>query len=160
MQLRKGFMRFHRLGPVKFHEQKDVPHAPEKSGIWAFAYPYFDWSFVGQQYYKHLPKHVGVDWEKQEEWLKKNKHKVARRSSFWYSGDLYCHFLPSGEVGTDSTYYSLYDPDWILTDAMVFAKLLRKAGVDSHSVGGLKPSPTIAEVFIPRGRGVIRHNAP
>lgn len=164
MQLRKGFMRFHRLGPIKFHKQKGVPHAPERWGIWAFPYPYFDWSFVGQQYYKHLPKDAAIDWDKQEAWLKRNRHKVARLSSFWYSGDVYSHFLPSGEVGVDSRWYYEDEVDWNLTDVTNLARLLRQAGVDRREVAGeykgFKPSNTFSEVFIPRGRGVIRHNVP
>lgn len=163
MQIRKGFMKFVRLGPIKFNKQVGVPHAPEKWGIWAFPDPYFTWEYAMQQYYDHMPFEAKVDWEKGEEWLKNNRHKVARKSTFWYRGNVYCHFLPNGELGVDSRMYSIVDPDWTLMDVTTYAKLLKKHRIDQRGVGEYKDfkyDTEFSEVFIPRGEGRIRHNAP
>lgn len=163
MEIRKGYMKFVRLGPIKFNKQVDVPHAPEKWGIWAFPDPYFTWFYARQQYFNHLPKDAMLDWDAQEEWLKKNRHKVARKSTFWYSGNIYCHFLPNGELGVDSSFYEDGGVDWTLMDVTVYARLLKKYRIDQRGVGeynNVKTSTEFSEVFIPRNEGFIRHNAP
>lgn len=163
MEMRKGFMKFVRLGPIKFNKQVGVPHAPEKWGIWAFPDPYFTWDYGMHQYYNHMPIDIQVDWEKQQEWLKKNRHKVARKSTFWYRGNVYCHFLPNGDLGLDSSFYHDGGVDWTLMDVTTYARLLKKSRIDQRGVGeyeNVKFSTEFSEVFIPRNEGIIRHNSP
>lgn len=53
---RDGYMRFVRLGPIKFTEQSRWGHAPAPKGLWAFPYPYFDMFFAYHKYEDLLPK--------------------------------------------------------------------------------------------------------
>ena len=100
-----------------------------------------------------------------EEWIKKIGKKVLPLREFWYSGEIYTHFNQDGSVGScgmDST-----DPEtgWTLMSTTNLAKLLSKnesvVGFDGHYDGAGKPltfnySKDHLEIFIPRGKGVIR----
>ena len=161
IQTRKGYMRFCRVGPIKFHKQKGVPHAPANWGIWAFPYPYMDLSYVAQQWMKHMPSHTSL--EEWELWIKEHGRKFARPSTFWYSGDLYSHFLPNGEIGVDSGMYDEEPVDWTLMDAMTYARMVRRNRPDSYETWEdmrMKTNIEFTEVFIPRGAGRIRHSTP
>lgn len=56
IQVRQGAVLFHRVGKLTPVVQTDNPRAPEKKGIWAFPWPYFEEDLVWQQYEAIMPK--------------------------------------------------------------------------------------------------------
>lgn len=219
-ELRKGFLKLQRLGPVKFAEQSRwVARAPESIGMWAFPSPHFDIFFAYHKYTDLAPKelrgrqpknakwytkdyrgdipleaiefhevdHYGEKLERafyrdeqgelveadvraawheaKDNWVKNVGEKILPLREFWYSGELYTHFLADGAVG--SAPMSSKDPgaEWSLMSTHKFASLLKKPGNvrggDGQFDGDGKPSSMRyssdhLEVFIPRGKGLIR----
>jgi len=73
IQLRKGFLRLQRLGPVKFTEQSRwAGRAPEAKGLWAFPYPHFDIFFAYHKYTDLAPKELRSDNPKDPKWYLKD----------------------------------------------------------------------------------------
>ena len=56
-QLRKGYLKLQRQGSLKLAKQKNE-RAPERRGLWAFPWPYFDQFFTYHRYLEFLPKHL------------------------------------------------------------------------------------------------------
>lgn len=218
-EYRKGFLKLQRLGPVKFGEQSRWSvRAPERVGMWAFPYPFFDIFFAYHKYTDLAPKELRGRWpsaaswytrgwdddelleavefadverygavesrpfyrdengelkeafvsgkwhEAKDNWVESVGKKVLPLREFWYSGELYTHFLPDGEVGNAPMSARDEGVEWSLMHTDKLARLLQKPGsvVYSESVGpdGKPRTYSFAkdhlEVFIPRGKGVIR----
>lgn len=56
-QLRKGYLKLQRQGPLTLAKQ-DNERAPERHGIWAFPWPYFDVFFTHHRYRELLPRRL------------------------------------------------------------------------------------------------------
>jgi len=68
-EIRKGFMRFQRLGPIEFGDQSRWSiRAPESSGLWAFPYPHFDIFYAYHRYVDLLPKKYRETFPKDPSW--------------------------------------------------------------------------------------------
>lgn len=227
-EFRKGFMRFQRLGPIKFGEQSRWSvRAPEGNGLWAFPYPHYDAFFAYHRYMDILPKELKggrstdpkwwrrdrapgeepyggsyeipseydrgdypvarmeeIHWagdgrdrhptngyvisefyKAQDEWVETVGKRVLPLREFWYSGELYSHFTPAGDVGNYTVSALEEGNEWSVLTTERLAQILKKPGsviaMDSHDGSGKPRSYQFAtdhlEVFIPRGRGVIRH---
>jgi hypothetical protein len=66
-----GAVKVTRFGHLNPRDQKVGPfkdRAPENKGIWAFAYPYFDWFFAAHKWDEVVPKHL-VDFDVETEGL-------------------------------------------------------------------------------------------
>lgn len=71
-ELRKGFLKFQRLGPVKFGEQSRWSvRAPKSEGMWAFPYPHFDPFFAYHRYRDLMPKDLQADYPKATRWWRR-----------------------------------------------------------------------------------------
>lgn len=165
LQIRNGFMKFTRLGPVKFTEQSRWSgRAPQRQGLWAFPAPYFDMFYAYHKYTDLLPKRYRtdswgvptdprwfvapdteesiapvytadgeVDWEQceiasafyeeRDRWLQKVGRRVLPMRSFWYSGNLYTHFLPGREIG-ESGVFGGDGMDWTVMSVSELAKCI------------------------------------
>jgi len=107
---------------------------------------------------------IGEFWREQERWIETVAKKVEPLREFWYRGDLYTHFLPDGSVGEWTSSSQDEGNEWTLMDTDRFARLLKKPGSVVGSEGyrddgrpaTIQFSKDHLEVFIPRGRGVIR----
>lgn len=109
--------------------------------------------------------YVSGKWhEAKDRWVETVGKKVLPLREFWYSGELYTHFLPDGEVGNAPMNSGAENVEWSLMHTDKLARLLRKPGsvVYSESVGPDGKPRTYSyakdhlEIFIPRGKGVIR----
>lgn len=194
IEIRKGFVKMARVGPVKFHRQKGVPHAPENWGIWAFPYPFQDEYFTSGILEKYLPislrksfmnklydeqmkdditdeRYQEIDsylydvWDRRDAWIAKHKHSLVKTSTFWYKGDMYTHISQSGEVLTSSDLYHIIPPEWSLLDTSTYKKLVDKTGPSGYTHHkelnmSMRCSTSYLEVFIPRNKGIIKHNEP
>lgn len=88
-EVRKGFLRLQRLGPVKFGEQSRWSlRAPESNGLWAFPYPHFDAFYAYHRYMDILPKDLKGDYPRDLKWWRRKREKGEER----YSG---IHEVPS-----------------------------------------------------------------
>lgn len=218
-ELRKGFLKLQRLGPIKFGEQSRWSvRAPESVGMWAFPKPHFDLFYAYHKYtdlapkelrgaYPKNPEWYQRDWDDdtpvsaiefhevdrwgesvnrpfyrdeagelkeaytrsgwhtaKEQWVENVGKKILPLREFWYSGDLYTHFLHDGEVGAYTIDSAGEGNRWTLMNVEKLARLMSKPGgviaAEGHGPDG-KPatysfSKDHLEVFIPRGRGVIR----
>jgi hypothetical protein len=103
--------------------------------------------------------------QEKEDWINTVGKKILPMREFWYSGDLYTHFNHGGSVGNWTMNSGQVGNDWTLMDVSKLAALMTKPGgvaeFDGHYDGDGKPrlfdySKDHLEVFIPRGRGVIR----
>lgn len=56
LQVRKGALLLWRLGTINFGEQSRWSRAPQKKGLWAFPWPYYDMFLTYHQYRDRLPK--------------------------------------------------------------------------------------------------------
>lgn len=75
-EVRKGFLRLQRLGPVKFGEQSRWSlRAPEATGLWAFPYPHFDLFYAYHRYMDILPKGLKGDYPKDLKWWRRKREK-------------------------------------------------------------------------------------
>lgn len=115
-ELRKGFLKFQRLGPVKFGEQSRWSvRAPRSEGLWAFPYPHFDPFFAYHRYRDLLPKDFRSDYPKATKWWR----RYPEPGEPPYEGS---YELPSevDESGRDSGSYpvtSLDEIQWALSES-------------------------------------------
>lgn len=74
-QLRNGFMKMTRLGPIKPYKQdRSSPRVPARRGFWAFPWPYYDEFYTYHRYRDAMPKRLQKatdpswyrDWETDE----------------------------------------------------------------------------------------------
>ena len=71
-EFRKGFLKFQRLGPVKFGEQSRWSvRAPRSEGMWAFPAPHFDPFFAYHRYRDLMPKDLRADYPKATKWWRR-----------------------------------------------------------------------------------------
>lgn len=79
-EIRKGFMRFQRLGPVKFGEQSRwSARAPESNGLWAFPFPHFDLFYAYHRYMDLLPKELQARRPLHPKWWRRERAKGEPR---------------------------------------------------------------------------------
>lgn len=64
-----GYLKMTRLGPPKLVKQKNNRRAPEKFGMWAFPWPYYDEFFVYHRYLDLLPKEFRGQVPTDPKWL-------------------------------------------------------------------------------------------
>lgn len=161
--VRNGFVQFWRLGRLSFANQNRWLHAPESSGMWAFPWPFFDYYYAAHQHYDILPKKLANEGTPEEisSWLKNVAPRVVPLRKFWYRGDVYSHMAPLSQKGDDTLMRSL--SSWGLIDVERFAVKLRTTGYQYGFETGqygqatsYRASIDHMEVFIPRGRGIIR----
>lgn len=75
-EIYKGFMKFQRLGPVKFGEQSRWSiRAPESNGLWAFPFPHFDLFYAYHRYMDLLPKDLQGIYPKNPKWWRRELSK-------------------------------------------------------------------------------------
>lgn len=73
-EIRKGFIRFQRLGPVKFGEQSRWSvRAPESTGLWAFPFPHFDLFYAYHRYMDLLPKELQGQRPSHPKWWRRER---------------------------------------------------------------------------------------
>lgn len=159
--VRNGYMKFLRLGPVKFGKQDRWAQAPQKRGLWAFPYPFYDEFFTYHRYQDLLPKQLHREnldpydspYDKQDEWINRVGKKVVRVREFWYSGYLYTHF--NGNIP--------HQLGWNLMSTDRLAATIRKSGgshlYEKHQDGRVSVAATSVdhlEVFIAPGHGRIK----
>lgn len=79
-EIRKGFMRFQRLGPVKFGEQSRwSTRAPGSSGLWAFPFPHFYLFYAYHRYLDLLPKELQGRRPTHPKWWRRERLKGEPR---------------------------------------------------------------------------------
>lgn len=176
MEVRKGYMKFQRLGPIQHTKQKKGGHAPEKLGIWAFPYPFFDMLYAAHKYEKIAPKWIYNQPEDMDEeawesaydrWWKKDCLQIMKPTTFWYRGDLYSHILHNGDIGVDSSllgFVNTEDITWTMMDTGLFHEHLKRINpgrkVKSGPGKGMPYSTEFTEVFIPARSGSLRSSTP
>ena len=108
---------------------------------------------------------TGEYYEAREKWVTEVGKKILPMREFWYSGELYTHFKHDGSVGDYTMNSDGEGNEWSLMDTTKLARLMSKPGgvvySDGAHTGDGKPrtfsyAQDHLEVFIPRGRGVIR----
>ncbi len=168
MIVRNGYMKFWRLGPIEFGEQSRWGRAPKSRGMWAFPYPFYDVFFTYHKYLDLLPKRLkdekDVTYEEQEQWIKTVGRKVLPIREFWYRGDVYTHFTPSGAVADPGTLSG--KTDWSITDVTRLKKFITSSGgnsslyryAENEKPVKVRTSVDHLEVFIAPNMGTIRHN--
>lgn len=196
LMVRQGYLKFMRLGPVEFGEQSRWAHAPERFGMWAFPWPYFEMFYAYHKYLDLLPKELRLDerrrpplsgytndegktprsyaeveagdfypsgewFTKRDQWVETVGKRILPMRTFWYRGDLYSHFLPSGEVGGYSMVSGdVEGTDWSLMSTDAFVRFTKSTHGDrqvySKSMVPARSGSDHLEVFIPRKRGTIR----
>ena len=125
--------------------------------MWAFPYGLGDAFYYTHQWTDRLPNRLqrrppgGDDSEELEQeraaWLRQARHDHPLRH-FWYAGDLYCHFAPTGQL--------LGSGRWARMDALRYAELVISAGTDRYwfrdDIGQLRQQrdSDLLEVFLPR----------
>jgi hypothetical protein len=101
--------------------------APERRGIWAFPFPYYDDFFGSHKFEDVLPQHLrqaalkslylqmesygredprslaleeerNRRWAEREGWLRAHSSAVMPVRRFWWRGDIYTRFTPDGSV--------------------------------------------------------------
>lgn len=179
LQVRNGYVKMWRLGTLKFGEQSRWSRAPRNRGMWAFPYPFYDPFFTYHQYTDLVPKRLrelknedyeGMSWEEMSElsdardkWVKEVGQKVLPVREFWYSGELFSHFTPAGEVG-DTGLFHAPDVHWSVMDATKFAKHIVSSGADhgfyrfkeTEPFSRVRTSIDHMEVFIAPNMGRVR----
>ena len=190
IQVQQGYMKFIRLGPIKFAEQSRWSvRAPESKGMWAFPYPFYDEFFTHHKYKDLLPKRYRIEddpfelsdeeyyalpdsyWEERhnllnerQEWINKVGRKILKVQEFWYRGDLYAHFTPGGDIADAPMCSQDSGVQWSLMNVDKLKKNIVSSGADrsfwrlgdSELFRGWSSKDHL-EVFIPEGRGKIRH---
>ncbi len=75
-ELKRGFLRLQRLGPIKFGEQSRwAIRAPESTGLWAFPYPNFDYFYAYHRYRDLLPKNLQGDFPRELKYWRRERRK-------------------------------------------------------------------------------------
>lgn len=135
---------FNRLGGLNSYPQETMKRAPLSHGTWAFPWPAFEMFFAYHQYEHAMPKLLHGEpaprmpteeefyaddyawdcrqdlWEKKSEWVQKIGKKAWKIRDFWYSGNLYTHIRPNGEIlGLD---------EWVRMPARGYAEAVRRSG--------------------------------
>lgn len=164
--VKQGYVKFWRLGSIEFGKQDRWARAPRSRGLWAFPYPHFDQFFTYHKYMDLVPKHLrddaeNVSYEEQAEWVKKVGRKVLPIREFWYKGDVFTHFTPSGDIG-DTGIFEAGSTHWSVMDATKYAGFIRSSGGNKaffrYNDGPLervRASIDHMEVFIAPGMGKL-----
>lgn len=154
----KGFMKFVRLGALSFKKQDYWDHAPERKGLWAFPFPFYDEDFTVHKYFEHMPKVLEDD--DYEKWMKDVGKKTVRIREFWYSGFVYTH-LGAGDPEGDNWWQP-----WKRVHVNELAESIRSSGRLRSYVNGKDgvtrvdlTSGDSMEIFIPQGQGILREGA-
>ncbi len=74
IEVRKGYIKLLRLGPIKHGEQSRWgDRAPERQGLWAFPYPFFDEFYAYHRWSDLLPKELRERYPKDPTWWRRFK---------------------------------------------------------------------------------------
>lgn len=173
IEMRQGYLKFHRVGNLTFIDQSHFPHAPAQKGLWAFPFPFFDESYVYHKYNDYLPKRLkendetvifGSDqWEEREQWIQEHGAKILKPKKFWYSGYLYSRLEGTGHPdgidmdGDDELAGTL----WTFMHTNEFYKKMKTGtdrGWEIYNGKKILTRYTVShlEVFIPPNRGILR----
>lgn len=112
-----------------------------------------------------LETREGFD-EAREEWVRTVGRRILPRRQFFYSGDVYTHLRPNGDVLDPGTLSG--DGEWCRMDIGSFAEALRRCGANhtydrwggTGRVERFRTSLDHLEVFLPAGAGRIHGRAP
>jgi hypothetical protein len=176
LQVRRGEMKFRRLGAVNAVRQRSGSRAPARHGVWAFPWPLFDMYYAVHKFETVLPKRLrmrtGFDevivpaedqlpqtdedwaafWQGRDAWMREHGLQVLPIRDFWWSGPVYAHLNRSGEyVGMG---------EWELLSVREFEVAVRRhiAGLGRHrSFRARSYELGVFEVFIPMRRGGRDH---
>lgn len=172
VEIRQGYLKFHRAGNLKFIDQSHWTHAPAPKGLWAFPYPFFDEGYICHKYNDHVPKHLREkegyslsldEWEEREKWVIEHGLKILKPKKFWYSGYLYSRMSGMGqphgidENGDDEDAYV----SWSFMHTSQLYKLLKSGGdrgweIHDNQKKIVRYSVDHLEVFIPPNYGTLR----
>tara|TARA_B100001146_G_C16079646_1_gene390055 strand:+ start:171 stop:677 length:507 start_codon:yes stop_codon:yes gene_type:complete len=162
MEFRNGFLKMYRLGPVTFGPQKRWGRAPKSIGLWAFPYPFYDVYFTYHKYVDAMGDRNAYDEETAAEWIKKNRDVVKLRT-FWYSGDVFAHFTPAGEIADPGTFTGT--PEWHRMSVGRLYEFIKSSGGE-HTLARFGPDAPLKrfrtsvdhlELFIAPGMGTIKN---
>lgn len=101
-------------------------------------------------------------YQAKEKWIDTVGKKVLPVREFWYSGDLYTHFMPNGSVGSAPMFSDDPSVEWNIMSVEKFSKCIKgnksfsgQYGPDGKPIFWNYGSDHL-EVFIPPKRGVFR----
>ena len=156
--VRDGAILLTRRGNLNFADQvkRPSPHtAPEKRGLWAFPYPYFDDFYAWHKWDEVLPARLCYDaiaglvfgdeataealWAERDGWIEAHRDTMPLRN-FWWQGDLWAHFSPTGDI--------LGNNSWTLLTLDEFERFIRRYEPDGRP-------DDYAEIFLSPSRGRI-----
>jgi hypothetical protein len=175
LQVRHGSILMHRRGVPQFTYQKNehkfsTTPAPERSGLWAFPWPYKEPFLTEWKWDEVAPKEFIGHEEGNEEagqkartYLKYDEAKpwIAERQKrkdvlpwtrFWWQGDVYARFNEDGDFSDSLAGVDVFSPyaDWYLLPFDQYVAALRKIEATSPIYGNDE-----MEVFLAEGRGKI-----
>lgn len=163
--LRNGALAFQRLGHLSAPKRRHVRAAsirrpPERRGLWAFPFGYFDMFYAAHKYDEVLPKRLrrtvpDEEWpedgfERRQAWIREQGPKALPLRTFWVNGPVWSRFAPNGDdagpiPGPD---------DWFLIPLEHYVEAARRIvppALDRESgrmIRYARPSDQL-EVFIP-----------
>ena len=174
LQVRHGSILMHRRGVPQFTYQKNEKNfsttpAPERSGLWAFPWPYqepflteWKWAAVAP---KEFIGHEAADekagreartylkYDEAQPWIaqRQKRKDVLPWTRFWWEGDIYARFNEYGDFDSLGT-LSVFSPaaGWYLLPFDQYVTALRKIEATSPIYGHDE-----MEVFLAEGRGKI-----
>lgn len=171
VEMRQGYLKFHRAGTIKFTDQTHWTHAPAPKGMWAFPYPFFDEGYVYHKHNDHIPKRLREknermlsfdEWEEREKWILEHGNKLLKPKQFWYTGYLYSRM---GWMGQPESIDEHGDDEesgisWNFMHTSQLYKLMKSGGDRGFEIHNGKRSVVSysvdhLEVFIPPNRGTI-----
>lgn len=154
--MRGGAIKMQRRGSINVQDQtvgRYAGRAPERRGIWAFPFPYFDDFFANHKWEEVLPKALrGLNdrarageeisqesWDARANWIRAHRGLMPIRT-FWWEGDVYARFTSAGLVD---------ERGWSLLPSGIYVSAARKVEP------GQVYSRDHMEVFLAAGRGKI-----
>lgn len=159
-------MKFWRLGPIEFGEQSRwVGRAPQNKGLWAFPYPFYDSFFTYHRYMDLLPKQLRENgsYEEHQEWIQKIGRKVLPLREFWYKGEVFTHFTPTGEIG-DSGLFGTENMQWTSMNVVQLNKHIASSGGSTsfyrdnkeNKLERIRTTVDHLEIFIAPNMGILK----
>jgi FAD/FMN-containing dehydrogenase len=174
LQVRHGSILMHRRGVPQFNYQKNEKQfsttpAPERSGLWAFPWPYkepflteWKWDdvapkeFFGHEEADEETGRKARDYLKDDDaqpWIaeRRKRKDVLPWTRFWWQGEVYARFNERTDFDSDGA-LSVFSPyaGWYLLPLDLYVAALRKIEATSPVYGHDE-----MEVFLAEGRGKI-----
>lgn len=117
-------MKFIRVGGLS-HVIQDNGKAPERKGLWAFIWPYFDWFFVSGHFsHKNGRKKDPNQWRKRE---------------FWYRGPIYTPInLNKVGFGASLVESALGFPWWLTDTTTLYESMCKVYAYDLKQLKNLE----------------------